>query len=122
MSLPPQTLIALQTLMTQDKALLTQVQATDDAAQAASIIAAAAAKNGIEINEAELAQHFEEAAKVSTNQALSDSQLEAVAGGISDTDKMIIASIFSLGFACVMISIDQAFNKGQVSGFDRKFC
>ena len=121
MSLSEKTLNALQTLMTQDKALLAQVQGTDDAAQAARIIAAAATQNGIEINEAELAQHFEEASKVAANQALSDSQLEAVAGGINDTEKMILVSIISLGIGCALVSFTQAV-KGSAAGFEQKFC
>lgn len=121
MSLSEKTLSALQALMTQDKALLAQVQATDDAAQAASIIAAAATQNGLEINQAELAQHFEEASKSAANQALSDRQLEAVAGGMSDTDKMIMLSILSFGIGCAMVSINQA-AKGSAAGFDQKFC
>ncbi|TXT39627.1 MAG: hypothetical protein FD135_2059 [Comamonadaceae bacterium] len=121
MSLSPQTLSALQTLMTQDKTLLAQVQGTDDAAQAASIIAAAAAKNGIEINEAELTQHFEEASKAAANQALSDSQLEAVAGGMNDTEKMVLVSILSFGIGCALVSFTQAV-KGSAAGFDQKFC
>ncbi len=121
MSLSAPTLSALQALMTQDKALLAQVQATDDAAQAASIIATAAAKSGIEISEAELATHFEETSKAAANQALSDSQLEAVAGGGIKRDDMILISIITLGAGCAVISIKQAVTKRLGFG-DEKFC
>ena len=121
MSLSEQTLSALQTLMAQDKALQTQVQTTRSAAQAADIIAQAAAQNGIEINPAELTQHFEEAAKTSANQALSDSQLEAVAGGGIREGDMIAISIFTFGVGCAVISIRQAIT-GRLGFGEQKFC
>ncbi|TXT39622.1 MAG: hypothetical protein FD135_2054 [Comamonadaceae bacterium] len=108
MSLSDQALSALQELMTQNKELLAQVQATNDAAQAANIIAAAAAQNGIEATQADITQHFEEAFKATTNQALSDKQLDAVAGGSVDDDWMIALSILGLGIGCGIISIAQA--------------
>lgn len=124
MSLSAQTLSALQELMAQNKELLAQVQATDDAAQAAAIIADAAAKNGIQTIEAELAKHFEEASKAASNQALSDQQLEAVAGGLDDDAVMVLMSIFSLGLGCAVTSIIQG--TGQHIGFQghivKKYC
>lgn len=121
MSLSDQTLSALQTLMAQDKALLAQVQATNDVAQAAHIIAAAAAKNGLEIQEAELVEYFEEASKVAANQALSDQQLEAVAGGLEGTDLLILVSLCSFGIGCALVSIAQAI-KGAKEMRSQKFC
>lgn len=122
MSLSEPTLSALQSLMAQDKALLAQVQGTDDAAQVASIIAAAAAKNGLEINEAELTRHFEEVSIAAASQALSDSQLDAVAGGAIHTDAMILMSIFTFGIGCAAHSIKQALGLPTGSYSDTKFC
>lgn len=126
MSLSAQTLSALQELMAQNKELLAQVQATDDAAQAAAIIADAAAKNGIEAIESDLAKYFEEASKAASDQALSDQQLEAVAGGLNDDGRMALLSVFTLGIGCALISIGQSAGGKHADGtaryLDKKFC
>ncbi len=126
MSLSEQTLHALQALTAQDKALLAQLQTADDAAQAAAIMADAAAKNGIQALEADIAKHFEEASQTAASQALSDSQLEAVAGGLNDDGRMALLSVFTLGIGCALISIGQAAGGKHADGtaryLDKKFC
>ena len=84
MSLSTQTLSALQELMDENKALLAQVQATDDAEQFAAMVADAVAKSGIQAIESEIAQHFEELSK-----AASDQQLQAVADDLDDDGLMV---------------------------------
>lgn len=121
MSLSDQTLRTLQQLMAQDKALLARVQASDDATQIATLIAEAAEQNGFAVNTAELAAHFAEASRISADHALSDSQLDAAAGGGIRRDDMILISIFTFGVGCAVISIKQA--AGAPGGFgDQKFC
>ena len=130
MSISEQTLVALQTFMALDKALMAQVQATNDAAHAAALIAPAAAKQGITVNEAELIAHLEVVSASLTNQALSDQQLEAVAGGFAnpfkhatfnnDDEKFTFVSIASLGMGCAIVSIGHA--AGDMMGFTKKFC
>ncbi len=104
MSLTANTVHQLQELMQQDPTLVAKVHGTEDAAQAAALIARAAAQSGIQITEAELAAHFVASAKGSANQALSDEQLDAVAGGAGIVDTVFM-SIFTLGIGCVVVSV-----------------
>lgn len=126
MSLSAQTLAELHQLVANNTDLLARVQGTNDATQAAALIAQAAAENGISVSEAELAAHFEAASKAATHQALSDSQLEAVAGGINDDGRMVLISVFTLGVGCALISIGQAVGGAHADGtakyLDKKFC
>ena len=131
MSLSPETLSALQTLMAQDAALMARVQTTPNTTQAAALIAEAAEKNGIVVNEAELSNHLEAVSHTLTSQALSDRQLDAVAGGgfmppmdnmpLNDDDaRMALLSVHTLGLGCAVISIGQA--AGDMMGYTKKFC
>lgn len=121
MSLSPETLSALQTLMAQDAALMARVQTTPNTTQAAALIAEAAENNGIVVNEAELSSHLEAVSHTLTSQALSDRQLDAVAGGGSmNDDNFSWLSVFTLGVGCAVISIGQA--AGEMMGFTKKFC
>ena len=107
MSLSEKTLTELHQMMSQNSDLLTQVQATDDATQAAALIAKAAAEHGISVSAAELADHFEQASAAAKDQALSDSQLEAVAGGWSKQESLIVVSFITFGIGCMVASIVQ---------------
>ena len=107
MSLSEKTLTELHQLVAQNTDLLKRVQATNDAAQAAALIAQAATESGINVSEAELAAHFEHASAAAKNQALSDQQLEAVAGGWSKDDSMIFVSFLTFGIGCMVASIVQ---------------
>lgn len=126
MSLSAETLNALQQLMAQNKELLARVQTTQNSMQAAFHIAEAAAKNGISVSEAELIAHLEEASSTLTNQALSDQQLEAVSGGLSDDGYMALISIFSFGIGCAAISFAQAaggnFYNSSEKHTSKKYC
>jgi len=118
MTVSEQTLKALQELIQQDQELLVRVQACADADESAALISNAAAQQGICVSQAELLAHFLGADSAGLNMALSDDQLDAVAGGISDDAKMALISVFSFGIGCAMISISQALGKegGNVSG------
>lgn len=130
MSLSPETLSALQTLMAQDATLMARVQTTPNTTQAAALIAEAAEKNGIVVNEAELSNHLEAVSHTLTSQALSDRQLDAVAGGgfmppmdnmsLNDDARMALLSVHTLGLGCAVISISHA--AGEMMGFTKKFC
>lgn len=126
MTLSIQTLHALQELMVQDSALQAQVQVADDAAAVATLVAAAAAKKNIHVDKIELTAHLQNAAKTATSQALSDQQLEAVAGGLNDDGRMALISVFTLGVGCALISIGQAVGGPHADGtgkyLDKKFC
>lgn len=123
MSLPETTLTQLQILMQQDPALRAKVQGAADADQAAGQIAAAASANGMAVSEADLKRYFAQASQATPNQALSDAQLEAVAGGFTQDDQamLIFASIFTLGICCAVVSISQA-TGGSGMGFEKKYC
>ena len=126
MSLSEKTLTELHQLVAQNTDLLKRVQATNDAAQAAALIAQAATENGINVSEAELAAHFEQASAAAKDQALSDQQLEAVAGGINDDGRMALISVFTLGLGCALVSIGQALGGKHIDGtakyLDKQFC
>lgn len=126
MSLSDQTLIELHQLMAQNAELLAQLQSANDAAQAAAIIASAADRNGIAVSETELAAHLEAASRNAASQALSDSQLEAVAGGLNDDGRMALISVFTFGIGCALVSIGQAVGGTHADGtaryLDKKFC
>ena len=107
MSLSETTLAELHQLVAQNTDLLTRVQATNNAVQAAALIAQAANQTGINVSATELAAHFEAASKAATDQALSDQQLEAVAGGWSKQDSLIVVSFITFGLGCMVASIVQ---------------
>lgn len=85
MSLSEETLNSLQNLIAQDKQLLAQIRIAKNATQVATIIAQAAAKGGVSVCESEVLTHLEDALNASTDQALTDGQLDAVAGGRTPT-------------------------------------
>nr|WP_319564952.1 hypothetical protein [uncultured Rhodoferax sp.] len=127
MALSDQTLSALQQLMAQNNELVAQVQTTDDPAQVSALIADAAAKSGMDVTASELAAYFEEAAKTLTTQALSDQQLEVVAGGVpndglSDDTRMILISIFSLGTGCATVSLIQGVFHDNSGFVNKRYC
>ncbi len=124
MSISEQTLSALQELMAHDAELLTQVQGSNDAAEAAGLIARAADAHGIAVDPAELTRHFEAASRALAEQTLNDQQLDAVAGGISDDGIMAVLSIFSLGLGCAVVSFGQSIggNFSHEGHTVKKFC
>ena len=103
MTLSDKTLAELQQLLAQNPELLAQVQTVHDPAQAATLIAQAAAHKGLTISAAELTAHFAASAPTG-QQALSDAQLDLVAGGGTAVDAVFM-SIFTLGIGCAVVSI-----------------
>ena len=79
MSLKPETISQLQTLIQADPALVAQLQSCTDAASSAAVIAKAAAAKGLDVSAPDLMTHFE--AAVAQQGAMSDTELEQVAGG-----------------------------------------
>ncbi|TXT39632.1 MAG: hypothetical protein FD135_2064 [Comamonadaceae bacterium] len=106
MSLPETTLTQLQDLMRKNSTLLAQVQAADDAAHIAAIIAQAAAQSGITVTHSELVAHFEQEARDAATPLLSDAQLDAIAGGMN-RDEFIAMSVFTLGWGCFGVSMEK---------------
>ena len=106
MSLNPETLAQLQTLLQADPALLTQLQAETELAGAAAVITKAATAQGLDINEADLLSHLAAEQSQASAAAMSDADLEQVAGaGIGDA---IGLSIIGVGFLCGMLSFSAA--------------
>ena len=100
-TLTPETISQLQTMIQADPALLAQLQSCTAAASYAAIIAKAAAAKGIEVSTPELVAHFD--AAVARQGAMSDAELEQVAGG--GVGGTLFISIASFGIACVVHSI-----------------
>ncbi len=106
MSLSPETITQLQSMLKADPALLAQVQASDDAASSAAVLIKAAATKGIAVSASDIAAYVD---SVSAKQgAMSDSELEQVAGGRDYT----ALSIFTLGIGCAVASIARAASGG----------
>ena len=106
-TLTPDTITQLQTMIQADPALLAQLQSCTAAASYAAIIAKAAAAKGIEVSTPELVAHFD--AAVAKQGAMSDAELEQVAGG--GIGMAVILSI-AIPFTCAGISIVTAITKG----------
>ena len=75
------TLESLQVLIGADTALQADVQAANTPAEVAAILAKAGARKQIEVDQAALTSYLEMLTSAQTSQALSDEQLENVAGG-----------------------------------------
>ena len=103
-TLTPDTIIQLQTLIQADPALIAQLQSCTDAASSAAVIVKAAAAKGIDVSTPVLAAHFEAAA--AKQEAMSDAELEQVAGG--GKTGSIIVSIFTVGIVCAILSAQGA--------------
>ena len=103
MSLTPETIAQLQTLIQADPALIAQLQSSTDAASSAAVIAKAGATKGMDVSAPDLVTHFE--AATSKQGAMSDAELEQIAGG---GGRSIAISIFSLGIGCAIISVIDA--------------
>lgn len=105
MSLKPETITQIQTMLQTDPVLLAQVQSSADVTDAVAILAKAAAVKGIEISPSDLMEHFETAARQG---AMSDAELEQVSGG--GLGIAIALSIVSVGIACAVLSANAASN------------
>ena len=108
MSLKPETITQLQTLIQADPALVAQLQSCTDAASSAAVIAKAAAVKGVTVSEPDLLAHFEAAA--AKQGAMSDAELEQVAGGMPGW----AFSLVTAGIGCAIASIGVAIAKGPI--------
>ena len=106
-TLTPKTISQLQTMIQADPALLTQLQACTDVASSATVIAAAAAAKGIDVSTSAVVAHFE--AATAKQGAMSDAELEQVAGG--GTGSAVFLSIVSFGVVCAGYTIAAAITK-----------
>ena len=117
MSLKPETITQLQTLIQADPALVAQLQSCTDVASSAAVIAKAAAAKGMDVSAPDVVAHFE--AAVAKQGAMSDAELEQVAGGMNPATPAIIMSIFSFGLGCGIVSLASA-TSGRNCGEDLK--
>jgi hypothetical protein len=105
MALSETTLQALHKLVENDPALLAQLQQTDDAAQSARILTEAARAAHIDVEETALCTHLEQLSAKAGSVALSDAQLDLVAGGGEWTRAaFVMMSVGTLGIGCAAVS------------------
>ena len=117
MNLNPETIAQIQTLLKADPALLAQLQAQTELAGVAAVIAKAAAAQGLNLSEATLMSFLTVEQSQTTAAAMSDAELEQVAGG--GIGAGIFGSILGLGIGCAALSIHSAVtgkNCGKVLG------
>lgn len=100
MSLKPETIAQLQALIKADPALMAQMQSCTDTASSAAVIAKAAAAKGVEVSTPDILAHFD--AATATQTAMSDAELQQVAGG--SIGGAVFVSIISFGIACAATS------------------
>ena len=108
-TLKPETIAQLKTLIQADPALTAQLQSCTDAASSATAISKAAAAKGIDASAPDLMRHFD--AAVAKQGAMSDAELEQVAGG--GVGGAVLYSVVSFGLGCAIASIaGEAYRKG----------
>ncbi len=108
MSLNSETITRIQAMPQADPALLAQLQAETELAGVAAVITKAATARGLDINEADLMSHLAAEQSQTSAAAMSDAELEQVAGGGIPGGGIQIAlatSIWGLGIVCGVISI-----------------
>lgn len=102
MSLSSDTLQALCKLIEQDPVLLVQLRQTSDAAQGAALLSQVAQQAGINVTSESLRTYLEGNFH-DVAAALSDAQLDQVAGGMSKSE-FIAMSVFSFAIGCAVVS------------------
>ena len=109
MSLNSETITQIQAMLQADPALLAQLQAETELAGVAAAITKAATAQGLDINEADLMSHLAAEQSQASAAAMSDAELEQVAGGGGyygwQLDQALAISIGGLGIGCAMVSI-----------------
>lgn len=105
MSLSPDTITAIKTLVAQDQFLLEQLAQATDASSAARLVAEAARRQGLDANVADIETYFV-AQRAHDVSEISDDDLETIAGGMAkmDASSMVAMSIFSFGIGCLVYS------------------
>jgi len=104
MTISDQTLNTLRKLVQDDPALLSQLQQTDNSADAARLLAQAAQLTQLDVTADSLRAYLEESLQNATALTLSDVQLESVAGGLDRKAAYVAISIFSFGIGCAVVS------------------
>ena len=106
MSLNSETISQIQTMLQADPALLAQLQAETELAGVAAAITKAATAQGLDVSEADLMGHLTAEQSQANAAAMSDAELEQVAGG--GLGEAIGLSIIGVGFLCGMLSFSAA--------------
>ena len=106
MSLNSETISQIQTMLQADPALLAQLQAETELAGVAAAITKAATAQGLDVSEADLMGHLAAEQSQANAAAMSDAELEQVAGG--GLGEAIRLSIMGLGFMCGLLSFSAA--------------
>lgn len=104
-SLSAETLQTLRGLIEKDPVLLAQLQQTREAALGAALLTRVAQQAGISVDTEQLHAYLESSLQ-QADAALSDAQLDLVAGGMNKAE-FIAASIFSLGIVCIAMSAER---------------
>ena len=89
MSLNSETITQIQAMLQADPALLAQLQAETELAGVAAVIAKAATAQGLDVSEADLMGHLTAEQSQANAAAMSDAELEQVAGGSIIIDKVL---------------------------------
>lgn len=101
MSIKPETIVQIQSMLQTDPALLAQVQSCADPVNAAAIIVKAAQAKGIEVSAEDVVAHAETA---TAQGALSDTALEQVAGGVNDAPRLSKPSLVTGRRDCAVVT------------------
>ena len=91
----PEKVKALQDLIQSDVDLQGKLKALTSTTEAAELISQAAAKNDLQIDTAELNQHFAEAKTKAAN--MSDKELESIAGGAGSAGIRVVQGGWDYG-------------------------
>ena len=103
MSLNPETITQIQTMLQADPALLAQLQAQTELVGAAAVITKAATAQRLDINEADLLSHLAAEQSQASATTMSDAELEQVAGG--NITSAVFTSLMLFGVGCGMMSV-----------------
>ena len=109
MSLNPETITQIQTMLQADPTLLAQLQGETELAGVAAVIAKAAAAQGLNVSEPDLMRHLAVEQSQATASGMSDAELEQVAGGGPSRSR--ISTIGMVVVGCVAYSLKMGLNK-----------
>ena len=110
----PETITQIQAMLQADPALLAELQPQTELAGVAAVIAKAATAQGLDVSESDLMSHLALEHSQANAAAMSDAELEQVAGG--GIGGAIFASVCGFGVACAVASIFGAVKKGATCG------
>jgi predicted transcriptional regulator len=101
MNLQESHILALRGLIEQSPPLLEQLKQSKSMGDSAKVLAEAARQKGLYIDEEALSAYFVQATKQAQSAALSDAQLDAVSGGLTTTE-WVVLSIYTFGIGCII--------------------